>query len=90
MCANTRNHQSIPRIRPSGSNVIPDMSWFSANQALIDCAATFDLLDHPLIKASVSYLPLLEIVISSVSYIPGYSDVSITRCPCILSSLDGL
>ena len=80
----------VTRIRSSGSDVTPDLSGFSANQALIDCAATFDLLDHPLIKASVSHLPLLEIVISSVSYILGYSDVSITRCPCILSSLDGL
>ena len=88
--ANARNHQMIIRIRSSGSDVIPDMSWLLANQALIDGASTFDLLDHPLIKVSVSHLPLLEIVISSVPYIPGCLDVSITRCPYILSSLDGL
>ena len=35
--ANARNPQSDPRIHPSGSDVILNMSWISTNQIAIDC-----------------------------------------------------
>jgi hypothetical protein len=37
MCGNARSHQVITLNYPSGSDVIPDMSWFSTIQTFIDC-----------------------------------------------------
>jgi hypothetical protein len=50
--ANVRHHQSIPRIRPSGSVTIPDMSWFSANQVLIDCPAKHLQITRPSVQVN--------------------------------------
>ena len=35
--ANARNPQSDPRIHPSGSDIIFNMSWISTYQIAIDC-----------------------------------------------------
>ena len=45
--ANARNPQSDPRIHPSGSNVILNMSWFSTNQIVVECAPKYIELIHP-------------------------------------------
>jgi hypothetical protein len=45
--ANVRHHQSIPRIPPSGSDTILDMSWFSANQVLVDCPTKHVQITRP-------------------------------------------
>ena len=37
--ANSRNTQIDPRIHPSGSDVILNMSWFSTKLSVIDCAS---------------------------------------------------
>jgi hypothetical protein len=37
MCANARSHQDILLNYLSDSDVLPDMSWFSAIQTVIDC-----------------------------------------------------
>mgnify|MGYP002413886108 CR=1 FL=1 len=45
--ANARNPQSDPRIHPSGSDVILNMSWISTNQIAIDCTPKAIQLIHP-------------------------------------------
>ena len=45
--ANARNPQSDPRIHPSGSDVILNMSWISTNQIAIDCTPKPTQLIHP-------------------------------------------
>ena len=45
--ANARNPQSDPRIHPSGSDVIFNMSWISTNQIAIDCTPKSTQLIHP-------------------------------------------
>ena len=45
--ANARNPQSDPRIHPSGSDVILNMSWFSTNQIAVDCTPKAIQLIHP-------------------------------------------
>ena len=37
--ADSRNPQIDPRIHPSGSDVILNMSWFSTKLSVIDCAS---------------------------------------------------
>ena len=44
---NARNPQSDPRIHPSGSDVIWNVSWFSPNQIVVDCAPMSIELIHP-------------------------------------------
>jgi hypothetical protein len=46
MCVNARNHQLILINYLSGSDVITDMSWFSANQTLINYAPKSIQLTH--------------------------------------------
>ena len=51
--ANARNHQSEPRIHPSGSDVIWNVNWLSTNQIAIDC--TPKAISYPsLIRAFAS------------------------------------
>lgn len=45
--ADDRNSQSDPRIHPSGSDVISNMSWFLTNQIAIDCTPKSIQLIHP-------------------------------------------
>ena len=45
--ANARNPQSDPRIHPSGSDVILNVSWISTNQIVIDCTPKAMQLIHP-------------------------------------------
>ena len=45
--ANARNPQSDPRIHPSGSDIIFNMSWISTNQIVIDCTPKPTQLIHP-------------------------------------------
>ena len=45
--ANARNPQPDPRIHPSGSDVILNMSWISTNQIAIDCTPKALQLTHP-------------------------------------------
>ena len=45
--ANARNPQSDPRIHPSSSEVILNMSWISTNQIAIDCTPKAIQLIHP-------------------------------------------
>ena len=45
--ANARHPQSDPRIHPSGSDVILNMSWISTNQIAIDCTPKPTQLVHP-------------------------------------------
>ena len=45
--ANARNPQSDPRIHPSGSDVILNVSWISTNQIAIDCTPKPTQLIHP-------------------------------------------
>ena len=45
--ANARNPQSDPRIHPSGSDVILNMSWISTNRIAIDCTPKPAQLIHP-------------------------------------------
>ena len=44
---NARNPQSDPRIHPSGSDVILNMSWFLTNQIAVDCTPKAIQLIHP-------------------------------------------
>lgn len=46
------------------------MSWFSANQTLIDCPSNSIQLTHLLIRASASDSPDLEIVIHALAFLP--------------------
>lgn len=46
------------RILPFGSDVLPNMSWFSANQTLIDCPSNSILLTPLLIRAFASDPPI--------------------------------
>ena len=46
--ANVRNPQSDPRIHPSGSGVILNMSWISTNPIVVDC--TLSLLDFSILN----------------------------------------
>ena len=39
--------QSNPRIHPSGSDVILNMSWISTNQIVVDCTPKAIQLIHP-------------------------------------------
>ena len=45
--ANARNPQSDPRIHPSGSDVILNVSWISTYQIAIDCTPKPTQLIHP-------------------------------------------
>ena len=45
--ASARNPQSDPRIHPSGSDVMLNMSWFSTNQIAVDCTPKAIQLIHP-------------------------------------------
>ena len=45
--ANARNPQSDPRIHPSGSDVILNMSWISTNQIVVVCTPKAIQLIHP-------------------------------------------
>ena len=45
--ANARNPQTDPRIHPSGSDVILNMSWILTNQIAIDCTPKAIQLIHP-------------------------------------------
>jgi hypothetical protein len=45
--ANARNPQSYPRIHPSGSDVILNVSWISTYQIAIDCTPKPTQLIHP-------------------------------------------
>ena len=45
--ANGRNPQPDPRIHPSSSDVILNMSWISTNQIVIDCTPKAIQLTHP-------------------------------------------
>ena len=45
--ANAHNPQSYPRIRPSGSDVVLNVSWISAYQIAIDCTPKPTQLIHP-------------------------------------------
>ena len=45
--ANARDPQSDPKIHPSGSDVILNMSWFSTNQITVDCTPKSIELIHP-------------------------------------------
>ena len=45
--ANARNPQSDPRIHPSGSDVILNMSWFSTNPNAVDSTPKAIQLIHP-------------------------------------------
>ena len=47
MCVKARNHQLILLNYLSGSDVILNMSWFSTNLFVIDCAPRSILLIHP-------------------------------------------
>jgi hypothetical protein len=47
MCAYARSHQVIRLNYLSGSDVLPDMSWFSAIQTFIDCPTKSFQLIHP-------------------------------------------
>ena len=44
---NAHNPQIDPRIHPSGSHVILNMSWISTNQIAIDCTPKPTQLIHP-------------------------------------------
>ena len=44
---NARNPQPDPRIHPSGSYAILNISWISTNQTAIDCAPKGIQLIHP-------------------------------------------
>ena len=44
---NACNPQSDPRIHPSGTNIILNMSWISINQIAIDCTPKPTQLIHP-------------------------------------------
>ena len=89
MYANTRNHQSIPRIRPSGSDVVLDMSWFSANQTLTDCPSKSIHFTRPF--AQLVYFSSLALEIA----IPLQFILRLFRCfhnpmslhPCFLDGL---
>ena len=45
--ANARNPQSYPRIHPSSSDVILNVSWISTYQIAIDCTPKPTQLIHP-------------------------------------------
>ena len=45
--ANSRNTQIDPRIHPSGSDVILNMSWSSTNQVVVECTPKSIQLIHP-------------------------------------------
>ena len=45
--ANAHNPQSYPRIHPSGSDVILNVSWISTYQIAIDCTPKPTQLIHP-------------------------------------------
>jgi hypothetical protein len=60
--ANIRHHPPIPRIRPSGSFTIPDMSWFSVNHVLIDCPTKHVQITHPFAQVNRLSLLVLEIM----------------------------
>ena len=55
--ANARNPQSDPRIHPSGSDVILNVSWISTYQIAIDCTPKPTQLIHP--DQSVTSDPLI-------------------------------
>ena len=44
---NDRNPQSDPRIHPSGSDVIFNMSWISTNQIVVVCTPKLTQVIHP-------------------------------------------
>ena len=44
--ANARNPQSDPRIHPSGSDIIFNMSWSSTNQVVVECTPKSIRLIH--------------------------------------------
>jgi hypothetical protein len=68
--ANTHNHQLILINYTSGSDVIPDMSWFSVNQTLIDCPSNSIQLTHLLIRASASDSLIWKIIIDALAFFP--------------------
>ena len=72
-------------IHSSDSDVIPDMSWISVNQTLIDCPSSSIQHTHLLIGASASNPSFRK---SQFLWIQSsnYSDVSMIWCLCILSS----
>ena len=45
--ANAHNPHLDPRIHPSGSDAILNMSWISTNQTAIDCTPKAIQLVHP-------------------------------------------
>ena len=45
--ANSRSPPSDPRIHPSGSDVILNMSWISTNEIAIDCTLKPNQPIHP-------------------------------------------
>ena len=45
--ANARNPQSDPRIHPSGSDVIFNMSWILTNQIAVICTTKLTQVIHP-------------------------------------------
>ena len=45
--ANARNPRSDPRIHPFGTDAILNISWFSTNQIVVDCAPMSIELIHP-------------------------------------------
>ena len=55
---NARNPQSKPRIHPSGSDVILNMSWLSTNQIATVCASKSIQLTCLLIRASAFDPPI--------------------------------
>ena len=44
---NARNHQPYPRIHPSSSDVIFNMSWISTNQIVVVCTPKLTQVIHP-------------------------------------------
>ena len=42
-----RNLQPVPRIHPSGSGVILNMSWILTNPIVVDCTPMLTQLIHP-------------------------------------------
>ena len=72
MYENAHNHQLILGNFLSGSDILPDMSWFLPNPDLIGCTSKSIQTIHLLIRASASD-PSLEIII------PLYSSIKLFR-----------